>query len=234
MPRNAQDSRNDFEQNKRDQELVKRLFALTTDFPIEFKQWLTKYMEASPPNLLYGSLGGIDPPIVTSLPTVSQTTEVYYQANSTDGVVWRLRYNPNSSSSYKWEFIGGAPLRDSEASTETTFSAASPTWVNAPTNQLGVTVPLAGDYAAFCQVQFQADGSGGTSAFGVATGAAATPSSPNVGAVTVAASGYATLSIDSIHTGVAASTELRQRYQVAGTGWSISHRLMYVRPIRVG
>jgi hypothetical protein len=33
--------------------------------------------------------------------------EVYYAADATNGVIWHLRYRAASSSSYKWEFVGG-------------------------------------------------------------------------------------------------------------------------------
>jgi hypothetical protein len=57
--------------------------------------------------------------------------------------VWRLRYRSNSSSAYKWEFIGGSPLRAIAA-----FSFVVGTinaWVDiSPTPS--ITPPLAGDY----------------------------------------------------------------------------------------
>jgi len=57
---------------------------------------------------------------------------------------WRFRYNAGSSSAYKWEFVGGAPLH-AEIFADETFTATS-TW--ADTTGPRITLPRAGDYHA--------------------------------------------------------------------------------------
>jgi hypothetical protein len=56
-----------------------------------------------------------------------------------------LRYRSSSSSSYKWEFIGGPPLNAQDWNSRTTTS----TTLTDLTGQPSITVPLAGDYLAF-------------------------------------------------------------------------------------
>jgi len=84
------------------------------------------------------------PPLVTSLPASPvDGQEVYFQADATNGIVWRLRYNAGSSSAYKWEFVGGSPLFAEVATEETT---ASTTYVALATAGPTLTLPRAGDY----------------------------------------------------------------------------------------
>jgi microcystin-dependent protein len=83
---------------------------------------------------------------LTSLP-VSPTDgqEIYYAADATNGVIWHLRYRAASSSTYKWEFVGGAPLRTASTSIadENTHGSSSGA---AFSNAITRTVPLQGQY----------------------------------------------------------------------------------------
>jgi hypothetical protein len=95
---------------------------------------------------LTAHLSGIDarfaPALVTSLPVSPYDGQiVYYQADSTNGVVWQLRYNSSSASSYKWEFIGGAPLYQRDSSARTTASTTYQT-----TGSPSFTLNLNGDF----------------------------------------------------------------------------------------
>lgn len=58
---------------------------------------------------------------------------IIFIADATNGVLWHLRYNASSSSTHKWEFLGGAAIR-----TDVTLVAGTNTWT--------LAVPLAGDY----------------------------------------------------------------------------------------
>lgn len=60
----------------------------------------------------------------------------------TSGVLWRFRYNAGSASAYKWEYLGGSPLRSLDDVGRATGSAA---YVELAT-QVRVTCPRAGDY----------------------------------------------------------------------------------------
>ena len=84
------------------------------------------------------------PQFVTTLPASPiDGTEVYYQADSTNGVIWHLRYRAASASAYKWEYVGGSEL----TTTNTNYpNAQSPsTYTDIPSSAT-ITVPLAGDY----------------------------------------------------------------------------------------
>jgi Carbohydrate-binding module family 5/12 len=69
---------------------------------------------------------------------------------------WRLRYNAGSSSAYKWEFVGGAPLASEK--TGIVMDMASTAWVGVAVPSL--TVPRAGEYTVRfgCYLQSLASG----------------------------------------------------------------------------
>lgn len=84
-------------------------------------------------------------PLVTSLPSNAiDGQEVRYLADNTNGIIWNFRYRAGSSSSYKWEFIGGAPLYSAGSGGITTTSTSWVFWSTSP----NITVPFAGDYLA--------------------------------------------------------------------------------------
>lgn len=83
-------------------------------------------------------------PLVTSLPSAPiDGQEIRYVADATNGIIWNLRYRAASSSAYKWEFIGGSPLHNSNGSYPGAINSAS--YVDVP-SAANVTVPLDGDY----------------------------------------------------------------------------------------
>lgn len=84
------------------------------------------------------------PVTVTSLPSSPfDGQEVYYVADATNGVIWHLKYRAAAPGSYKWEFVGGAPLTHEVATAETTSSTS---FADLATVGPTITVPLAGDY----------------------------------------------------------------------------------------
>lgn len=85
-------------------------------------------------------------PLVTSLPSAPiDGQEIRYVADATNGVIWNLRYRAASSSAYKWEFVGGAPLSASTIS-GITGTISSTSFVSASGGNISVSLPLAGDY----------------------------------------------------------------------------------------
>ena len=85
-------------------------------------------------------------PVVAALPTTPTDGQViYYLADSTSGVVWTLKYRAAASGSYKWEFVGGSPLKDSNG-TGTSGLALTAYTTTSWTTAASVTLPLAGDY----------------------------------------------------------------------------------------
>lgn len=87
--------------------------------------------------------------IITSLPSSPYDGQIVaYQstAMATDGIVWHLRYNSASGSSYKWEYIGGAPWNKV---VDTDENRASATYGDCATAGPILTVPLAGEYHVY-------------------------------------------------------------------------------------
>jgi len=66
--------------------------------------------------------------------------EYYYVADSTNGVVWHLKYRTTSA---KWEYVGGAPLFAEVTAAETTTSTS---YTALATAGPSIAVPVAGDY----------------------------------------------------------------------------------------
>lgn len=87
------------------------------------------------------------PTVVTALPgSPFDGQEVYFLADSANGVFWHLRYRAGSASAYKWEFLGGPEiLVDGGAVTITTTGSNDGTYqVTSPSK--AITPPLSGDY----------------------------------------------------------------------------------------
>lgn len=87
---------------------------------------------------------GVAAATVTSLPASPVNgQECYYLADATNGVVWHLKYRSASASAYKWECVGGRPLRAEVINTQ---SRSNATYGDLATVGPSVTVPLAGEY----------------------------------------------------------------------------------------
>lgn len=88
--------------------------------------------------------GGV-PTFETSLPSPAvDGQEIYYRADSTNGVIWHLRYRNafnGGSATAPWEYIGGSILNARDTSTRTTSSNVYQT-----TGSPSITLPLNGDY----------------------------------------------------------------------------------------
>lgn len=67
------------------------------------------------------------PTFVTDLPvgTIADGREVYYVVDAAKGVIWHLRYNAQSLSAYKWEFVGGRYLSHMLNEGDTLFSTTT-------------------------------------------------------------------------------------------------------------
>lgn len=153
--------------------------------------------------------------------------EAYYLAAT--GIEWHLRWDGASS---KWRFLGGPDLYDEDGGTETTFSGTVG-WVNAPTSQTELTLALAGTYDVHATAMFQANGTAGVAAIGVAITASGTPGSPEQTAQSFGANEYG-----SLHAAgrlvVTAGQAVRMRFQVPHTGYAVAHRALFVRPVLLG
>lgn len=70
--------------------------------------------------------------------------QIYLDLGS--GVKWHFVYNANSVSTYKWEFLGGPPLKAEVLTAEQIGSAS--VWANLATDGPAISAPRAGDYDA--------------------------------------------------------------------------------------
>ena len=104
--------------------------------------------------------------------------EVYYVADSTQGNLWHLRYNAGSSSAYKWEFVGGTPLRVVNSFTATTVTTNWTTNIFA--GNASTALPLSGDYSVDLNAVMNPTTNGGIAAVLTPT----TLSSPITGTAT--------------------------------------------------
>lgn len=157
--------------------------------------------------------------------------ELYYLADTTNGVVWHLRYRSGSASAYKWEFVGGGALYSEVTTVETTTSG---TFVDLATVGPSITLPLAGDY----DYDFSAleSAASQTAIVGAKFGAAAV-SLADEAFVTNSASGNSS----SIASGqrrklaLAASTVVKLQYTVTGGATAtFQQRHLAIMPVRVG
>lgn len=176
---------------------------------------------------------------VTSLPSSPvDGQEIYYAADATNGVIWHLRYRSGSSSSYKWEFVGGPPMFSQDLpATSRSGSATSNTWLGT-TSDPAVTVPLAGDYEVFHSARLSVSSGAATLYIGVKIGAS---EATNPGLLTSSSyesvgSATQTPMAHGVITAVAASTTLTQRYLEVGGSVTLYRDVarMRVTPVRVG
>jgi hypothetical protein len=141
---------------------------------------------------------------------------------------WRFRYNAGSSSSYKWEFVGGAPKVVTNDTDETTTSASYVDF----TNNVQFTIPLAGDWL----IHF-----GATT---VSPGTFLTNVSPFIGATAtdadsiIAGAGsqprFASDSRLLRKTGLAAASVVKLQWKTGGGTPTSYDRFLAIQPIRVG
>ena len=170
-------------------------------------------------------------PLVTSLPSAPiDGQEIRYVADATNGVIWNLRYRAASSSSYKWEFIGGSPYRVGTTSSEATSSTTYTTLASGPQ----ILIPLAGDYSVYTECQM-ASGSTGSGAMAYDVGAT---TANDIDAIwsQVSGPGYSnTGSVIRTKTISTAGTILTMKYK---SPQSVSvffvYRYFQITPIRVG
>ena len=194
-------------------------------------------------NMLYLATGWVQigaPPVVTALTTTGAAdgVEVYYVADSANGVVWHLRYRAAGSASYPWEFVGGAEMRATNAGTSMTTTSA--TYVDLSTVGPTITAPLAGEYRveAWAQAQHSVASALGTMALKI--GSAATSDTNAVRGQAPAANYDVTgLTYSQIVTVSAASTVLKMQFKTNASTLTVNNAglinpWMTIRPVRVG
>lgn len=169
----------------------------------------------------------------TSFPASPNDQDEYaYLADATNGVVWRFKYNSGSSSSYKWEFVGGPCLYAEVLTAETTTSTS---FTNLATAGPSIIVPLAGDYmiewgflgvsaVAGLSTLFCGPNIGGT---------APTDPTDTIDITTSGASTSITGSRQRIYTALSAATTVKLQYKTDGANDTFRCRWARITPRRV-
>src|SRR5262245_21101655 len=145
---------------------------------------------------------------------------------------WRFRYNAQSTSAYKWEFIGGKWL---VAAVETAEGSASPTgaWYDLPTPGPDFVAPRAGEYMMECRTNSYTPSSTGAIIYGVAIPETATPSTAGLQVADMVDSwGRTTASGWNVVT-MTAGQRARMRYYQSAASTSFGNRRLTVYPARV-
>lgn len=168
-------------------------------------------------------------PSVTSLPAAVVATdgmEVYYTADDTNGIVWHLRYCA-AETTYKWRYVGGAPLFAEVTTTETTTSAS---YTDMTTTGPSLTVPLAGDYIVIIAANMYQT-TGGLGYMSYAIGGTAASDAESIAESSLATGIYGTHTRRK--TGLAAGTALVAKYKTTANTLNANDRTMVVIPVRV-
>lgn len=186
--------------------------------------------------------------LVTALPASPvDGQEIYYVADATNGVVWHLVYRAADASAYKWNFVGGSPLRhmlDEGINTaySTTTLSTTATWADLTSGTVGplVTTPLAGDYMVEYGYAAGWNSAANYSFMTIGVGASGTWTSALLNQRRIETytsggwpqSGCAALLLPSL----AASTLIQCRYSTdtAGSANFRGPRWLRVQPVRVG
>jgi len=133
--------------------------------------------------------------------------------DATNGIVWTFRYNAGSASAYKWEFLGGHPLRAEIATSEPINGTGA--WTNCATAGPDIVVPRPGDYLADVRAGLSATTSTAVGQIGVANASVGlTP----VGTVTMespVSGGYSSLAVNPSLPALAQGQTLRMVYNAA-------------------
>jgi hypothetical protein len=171
-------------------------------------------------------------PIGASIGTTFPSSPVdgqsyHYVADATNGVVWQFIYRAASASSYKWEFVGGAPLLATVNTPETT---ASTSYADPTTPGPTVTTPLAGDYLvdAYVTGSHVSTAAATFTSFSVGASAASDDDSLRTDATTTAAPHRRILKA-----AVAAASAITMKYKVASGTGSFAYRTIAITPVRV-
>lgn len=105
---------------------------------------LARRVELAERRLLTEQTGII--PTGSALPgTPTDGQEFNYLLDATQGIVWRFRYRSTSTSSYKWEFVGGAPLYRFQGGV-TNIATPTANVYSATGSPPSYNLPFAGDY----------------------------------------------------------------------------------------
>jgi hypothetical protein len=166
----------------------------------------------------------------TSLPGSPYDGQVYTLVDSTTTPTyqWTFRYNAGSSSSFKWEFVGGAPVYAAVETAQTTGTTGG--FVDLATVGPSFTLPRAGDYLFRYSADAGNNGAGNTDIVGLIKNGGEVDRM--VQAIGVAL-GQAAMMREIVLTGLAASDAFKLQYFTTGGTATYLRRRLTVIPIRV-
>lgn len=172
--------------------------------------------------------------IGTSLPGSPANGDRYCLVDNVSTPTWRwyLSYNSSSSSSYKWEFIGGNPLTKYIGSEDTTTST---TPVNLGTAGPSIVIPSAGDYSVIAHCAGSNDNA--DDSYMIVVNGAGTTNIMDGTPLGYTRSGtppyYMAMTITGRTLGRSASDDIRMKYYVGANIGNFTYRSLWVCPIRV-
>lgn len=176
-------------------------------------------------------------PLVTDLPVAPEDgDEIRYLAGSDNGFIWHFRYRASAPSDYRWEFIGGSPISDEVATSET---RSANTYGDLSTAGPTITVPFAGDYDVTIEAYMESQSAAGVLAEGhmsydISGGGASDDDRVRFNAGATQYEG-AHVCRTKRKTGLSAGDVLTAKYRGDGThSMAFVYRRMSVVPIRVG
>jgi hypothetical protein len=174
------------------------------------------------------------PTRVTVLPAAPiDGQEIYYVADATNGVIWHLRYNAASASAYKWEFVGGAPIR---AWDNNNYTFATGAGYNPPSAGVYVTTALAGDYEVSFGSYVRNDSGASTDLWTAVRIGAAAAVDANAVDVYLPNGEYLSVARTVFVTQPTAGANLSLEHKNLGGNFNttVNRRFIAARPVRVG
>ena len=211
---------------------LQRSLSFPEDLPPKFKSWLIDFIAVNIPQIPISQIVGFDHLVYnrgTTFPASPKDGQMFgYQVDA--DTIWQFRYDSGITDAYKWVFSGGAPVR---ASVTTAQSTASTSYVNLATVGPTVTVPLAGDYTISVSSKMSAASStAGMMSFEVGATAASDDDALALEMVT-AITGFAAASRFSVKTAIAAASALTAKYRISDASVTFAQRVIWAEPIRV-
>lgn len=173
-----------------------------------------------------------NPSVVTALPaTPFDGQEVYFVADAANGVKWHLRYNAGSSSTHKWEYLGG-PNMISRVDTDETYTSTAG-FTLAPTPDR-LTFPLSGDYEYDFTVEPYQTSAATTTSVALSINGAA-PLAPDFAQISSSGAAQTVTKPGNLVNMVAGQTVAMEYNNPTGGGVThVRYRLLRIKPIRLG
>lgn len=172
----------------------------------------------------------------TSLPTSPVDGQEYTLVDSVTAPTfsWRFRYNANSTSPYKWEFVGGPPITARRDNAESSATANQWTDVGAASNPI-LTLPRTGDYMVRASAEMYHTAPSCTLYVGIWDYTAGTIRAVYAMHAQSLATAYVSLAIAAQRVnGVGAGGNLKLMYQANQTGTlTAQFRIIEAVPVRV-